>query len=269
MSWWPSSPSLKLCSAPSFHFSSSPSTSSSQLCRAQQVRKIVSSAFCPFKRIPVLSILNQSFKILNVHSTSFWIDSSHCENRISCRLHVWLIGASEGPICNPFRFVLTTNTNFSTYLFIVTAPAGKLTSLVNLPMESTSSIITTLKSWLTHTERLGCSNQSVCFMSRAADAGTAFTSTLFISACMDHGMPLHDRYCGIHLKFSRQMRKNASVQPTWESVHFYFASSSQIHLVCQMDFTKMRKIIAASVHHASSILEELVEKSHFASAQKP
>jgi hypothetical protein len=55
---------------------------------------------------------------------------------------------------NPFRFGLTTNTNFSAYLFIVTTP-GKLTGWVGLPTESTTSIIATLKSWLTHTELLG------------------------------------------------------------------------------------------------------------------
>ncbi|KAI2508281.1 hypothetical protein MHU86_6086 [Fragilaria crotonensis] len=55
---------------------------------------------------------------------------------------------------NPFRYGLTTNTNFSAYLFIVTTP-GKLTGWIGLPTESTASIITALKQWLTDTELLG------------------------------------------------------------------------------------------------------------------
>ncbi|KAI2495104.1 hypothetical protein MHU86_19418 [Fragilaria crotonensis] len=60
---------------------------------------------------------------------------------------------------NPFRYGLTTNTNFSAYLFIVTTP-GKLTGWIGLPTESTASIITALKQWLTDTELLGAPNLS-------------------------------------------------------------------------------------------------------------
>ena len=54
---------------------------------------------------------------------------------------------------NPFRFGLITATYYSAYLFIVTTP-GKLTGWIGLPTESTASIITALKSWLTQTELL-------------------------------------------------------------------------------------------------------------------
>jgi hypothetical protein len=40
---------------------------------------------------------------------------------------------------NPFRYGLTTSTNYSAYLFIVTTP-GKLTGWIGLPTESTTSI---------------------------------------------------------------------------------------------------------------------------------
>jgi hypothetical protein len=74
---------------------------------------------------------------------------------------------------NPFRYGLTTSTNYSAYLFIVTTP-GKLTGWIGLPTECTISIITALKQWLTDTELLGCT-QSVRFI--RTDAGSALTST--------------------------------------------------------------------------------------------
>ncbi|KAI2499518.1 hypothetical protein MHU86_14984 [Fragilaria crotonensis] len=80
---------------------------------------------------------------------------------------------------NPFRFGLTTATNYSAYLFIVTTP-GKLTGWIGLPTESTTSIITALKSWLTQTELLG-RTKSVRFI--RTDAGSAFTSAKFITEC--------------------------------------------------------------------------------------
>ena len=87
---------------------------------------------------------------------------------------------------NPFRFGLTTVTNYSAYLFIVTTP-GKLTDWIGLPTESTASIITALKSWLTQTELLG-QTQSVRFI--CTDAGSAFTSSKFITECNNLGMKL-------------------------------------------------------------------------------
>ncbi len=87
---------------------------------------------------------------------------------------------------NPFCFGLTTNTNFSAYLFIVTTP-GKLTGWIGLPTKSTNSIITALKSWLTQTELLG-QTQSVRFI--RTDARTAFTCAKFIAECPNLGLNL-------------------------------------------------------------------------------
>jgi hypothetical protein len=55
---------------------------------------------------------------------------------------------------NPFHYGLTTSTNYSAYLFIVTTP-GKLTGWIGLPTESTTSIITALKQWLTQNSLAG------------------------------------------------------------------------------------------------------------------
>jgi hypothetical protein len=79
---------------------------------------------------------------------------------------------------NPFLYGLTTSTNYSAYLFIVTTP-GKLTGWIGLPTESTTSIITALKQWLTDTELLG-RTQSVRFI--RTDAGSAFTQNSFLNA---------------------------------------------------------------------------------------
>jgi hypothetical protein len=80
---------------------------------------------------------------------------------------------------NPFRYGLTTKTNFLAYQFIVTT-SGKLTGWIGLPTESTTSIITALKQLLTDTELLG-RTQSVRAI--RTDTGSAFTSTKFISEC--------------------------------------------------------------------------------------
>jgi hypothetical protein len=77
---------------------------------------------------------------------------------------------------NPFCYGLTTSTK-KAYLFIVTSP-GKLTGWIGLPTESTTSIITALKQWLTDTELLGRTH-SIHFIH--TDAGSAFTSIKFIS----------------------------------------------------------------------------------------
>jgi hypothetical protein len=87
---------------------------------------------------------------------------------------------------NPFCFGLTTATNYSAYVFIVTTPE-KLTGWIGLPTESTASIITALKSWLTQRELLGQTN-SVCFIH--TNAGSTFTSAKFITACNDLGIKL-------------------------------------------------------------------------------
>ncbi|KAI2498241.1 hypothetical protein MHU86_16268 [Fragilaria crotonensis] len=62
-------------------------------------------------------------------------------------------------LLKPIPFGLTTSTNYSAYLFIVTTP-GKLTGWIGLPTESTLSILTALQSWLTQSELLGAPNLS-------------------------------------------------------------------------------------------------------------
>jgi hypothetical protein len=101
---------------------------------------------------------------------------------------------------NPFCYGLTTSTNYSAYLFIVTTTPGKLTGWIGLPTESTTSIVTALKQWLTDTELLG-RTQSVRFI--CTDAGSAFTSTKFILECTSLGIkveaaaPEHQEMIGI------------------------------------------------------------------------
>jgi hypothetical protein len=109
---------------------------------------------------------------------------------------------------NPFRYGLTTNTNYSAYLFIVTTP-GKLTGWIGLPTESTASIITALKSWLTQTELLG-RTQSVRFI--RTDAGTAFTSAKFITECTNLGIKLE-------AAAPEHQEMNGICEAKWREVH--------------------------------------------------
>ena len=114
---------------------------------------------------------------------------------------------------NPFHFGLTTSTNFSAYLFIVTTP-GKLTGWVGLPTESTNSILTALTTWLTNTELLGRTH-SVRFI--RTDAGSAFTSASFITACTTMGIkveadaPEHQETNGICEAKWREVHNSANV----------------------------------------------------------
>jgi hypothetical protein len=62
-----------------------------------------------------------------------------------------------------------------------------LTGWIQLPTESTASIITALKSWLTQTELLG-RTKSVHFIH--TNARSAFTSAKFIASCNDLGIEL-------------------------------------------------------------------------------
>ncbi|KAI2506225.1 Reverse transcriptase (RNA-dependent DNA polymerase) [Fragilaria crotonensis] len=109
---------------------------------------------------------------------------------------------------NPFRYGLTTNTNYSAYLFIVTTP-GKLTGWIGLPTESTASIITALKSWLTQTELLG-RTQSVRFI--RTDAGTAFTSAKFITECTNLGIK-------VEAAAPEHQEMNGICEAKWREVH--------------------------------------------------
>jgi hypothetical protein len=117
-SWCPSSPSQTL-GTPFSHCLSRPSTLSSQLCRAQQVRNILSAGRCPCKQIPVFRMRNQPFIIPNVHSTSLRVDSSHCEKRISGRLQDAFIG---GTVVAQFRYPLSTITHAPEYFCFTTLP---------------------------------------------------------------------------------------------------------------------------------------------------
>ncbi|KAI2511948.1 hypothetical protein MHU86_2464 [Fragilaria crotonensis] len=109
---------------------------------------------------------------------------------------------------NPFRFGLTTNTNYSAYLFIVTTP-GKLTGWIGLPTESTLSILTALQSWLTQSELLG-RTQSVRFI--RTDAGTAFTSAKFISTCTNLGIK-------VEAAAPEHQEMNGICEAKWREVH--------------------------------------------------
>ncbi|KAI2494162.1 Reverse transcriptase (RNA-dependent DNA polymerase) [Fragilaria crotonensis] len=95
-----------------------------------------------------------------------------------------------------------------TYLFIVTTP-GKLTGWIGLPTESTTSIITALKSWLTQTELLG-RTKSVRFI--RTDAGSAFTSAKFITECTNLGIKLE-------AAAPEHQEMNGICEAKWREVH--------------------------------------------------
>jgi hypothetical protein len=137
---------------------------------------------------------------------------------------------------NPFRFGITTATNYSAYLFIVTTP-GKLTGWIGLPTESTASIITALKSWLTQTELLG-RTKSVRFI--RTDAGSAFTSAKFIAACNDLGIkleaaaPEHQEMNGICEAKWREVHNTANIllnTARLGGAFFHHAHAYAIHIV--------------------------------------
>ena len=137
---------------------------------------------------------------------------------------------------NPFRFGLTTSTNFSAYLFIVTTP-GKLTGWIGLPTESTASILTALQSWLTQSELLG-RTKSVRFI--RTDAGTAFTSAKFISACTNLGIkveaaaPEHQEMNGICEAKWREVHNTANIllnTARLGGAFFHHAHAYAVHIV--------------------------------------
>jgi hypothetical protein len=139
---------------------------------------------------------------------------------------------------NPFRYGLTTSTNYSAYLFIVTTP-GKLTGWIGLP--TTISIIVALKQWLTDTELLG-RTQSVRFIH--TDAGSAFTSTKFISECTSLGIkveaaaPEHQEMNSIRKAKWREVNITANIllnNARLGGAFFHHAHAYAIHIinVCQ------------------------------------
>ncbi len=112
-----------------------------------------------------------------------------------------------------------------------------MTGWIGLPTESTASIITALKPWLTQTELLG-QTKSVRFI--CSKSGSAFTSAKFIAACNDLAIkleaaaPEHQEMSGI-------------CEPKWCKVHntanillntaqlggafFHYAHACAIHIV--------------------------------------
>jgi hypothetical protein len=137
---------------------------------------------------------------------------------------------------NPFCFGITSATNYSAYLFIVTTP-GKLTGWIGLPTESTASIITALKSWLTQTELLG-RTKSVRFI--CTDNRSAFTSAKFIAACNDLGIKLeaaaleHQEMNGICEAKWRRVHNTANILLNTVQLggaFFHHAHTYAIHIV--------------------------------------
>ena len=137
---------------------------------------------------------------------------------------------------NSFCFGITIATNYSAYLFIVTTP-GKLTGWKGLPTESTASIITALKSWLTQAELLG-QTKSVHFI--RTDARSAFTSAKFIAACNDLGIkleaaaPEHQEMNGICEAKWRKVHNTANIllnTALLGGAFFQYAHAYAIHIV--------------------------------------
>jgi hypothetical protein len=137
---------------------------------------------------------------------------------------------------NPFRYGLATSTNYSAYLFIVTTP-GKLTGWIGLPTESTTFIINVLKHWLTATELLG-RTQSVRFI--RTDAGTAFTSTKFVSECTSLGSkveaaaPEHQEMKGICKAKWREVHNIANIllnNARLGGAFFHHAHAYAVHII--------------------------------------
>lgn len=81
-----------------------PSFFNSKSWRMQRVRNMLSADFCPRKRIPVFWIWKQPFSSPNIHSTSFLMDSSHTENRMSEQLNDVFIG---GIVIYQFSYLLS------------------------------------------------------------------------------------------------------------------------------------------------------------------
>jgi hypothetical protein len=109
---------------------------------------------------------------------------------------------------NPFCYGFTTATTYSAFLFIVTTP-GDLTGLIGLPTESTAFIKTALKSWLKQTKLLG-QTKSSCFI--LTNAGSAFTSAKFITACNDLGIKLE-------ADAPEHQEMNGICEAKWHKVH--------------------------------------------------
>jgi transposase InsO family protein len=84
-----------------------------------------------------------------------------------------------------------------------------LTGWIELPTESTASIITALKSWLTQTELHG-QTKSVRFI--RTNARSAFTSAKFIAARNDRGIKLE-------AAAPEHQEMNGICEAKWRKVH--------------------------------------------------
>jgi hypothetical protein len=86
---------------------------------------------------------------------------------------------------------------------------GKLTGLIGLPTESIAFIKTAHKSWLKQTKLLG-QTKSICFI--LTNAGSAFTSAKFITACNDLGIKLE-------AATPEHQEMNGICEAKWRKVH--------------------------------------------------
>ena len=112
-------------------------------------------------------------------------------------------------IKNPFQFGITTQSNFSAYLFIVVTP-GKLVGWIGLDGESTRDIIKALDKWLVHTQLHGRVNSARIIR---ADAGSAFTSEKFIRHCAD------EYKIKIEAAAPHHQEQNGMCEAKWKELH--------------------------------------------------
>lgn len=112
-------------------------------------------------------------------------------------------------IKNPFQFGITTNTNFSAYLFIVVTP-GKLVGWLGLHGESHKDIFQALDRWLLNTQLRGRVNTVRIIR---ADAGTAFTTEKFAKLCADkHSIK-------IEAAAPHHQEQNGMCEAKWRELH--------------------------------------------------
>ena len=111
-------------------------------------------------------------------------------------------------IRNPFRYGLTSETNFSAYLFIVATP-GRYVGWQGTHLESSTGLFNALKQWLTKTQLLGRTN-SVRLI--RADAGSAFVSPKFINKCVDIGIK-------VEAASPKHQEMNGICEAKWKQLH--------------------------------------------------
>jgi hypothetical protein len=167
---------------------------------------------------------------------------------------------------NPFRYGLTSSTNHSAYLYIVST-SGKLTGWICLPLESTASIIIALKQWLTDTELLGRTH-SVWFIH--TDTGSAFTSTKFISKCTSLGIKVEAAAPEIK-KWTVYAKPNgvkSRTQPTFSSTMEDLAAPSSI-MPMPMQFKSAMSVWSRMVLTKMAIQQRPINTAYNASLTLP